>query len=102
MNFDELTKAINVLGLTERVSMKEIKARHRALVKEHHPDAGGDDLERIRLVNEAYGVIMEYVTDYRFSFSEEEFYRQNPEERLRRQFEGDPLWGGLGVNGKGR
>ena len=28
-----------------------------------------------------------------FSFTEEEFYEQNPEEQLRRQFMDDPLWG---------
>lgn len=102
MNFDDLKNALAVLGLTERVALREIKARHRALVKEHHPDAGGDDLERIRQINEAYGMVMDYVADYRYSFSEEEFYRQNPEERLRRQFEGDPLWGGLGESVKRR
>lgn len=102
MNFNDLKNSLAVLDLTERVTLKEIKARHRALVKEFHPDAGGNDLERISLINEAYGIVMDYVTDYHFSFSEEEFYRQNPEERLRRQFEGDPLWGGLGAEGKGR
>lgn len=102
MTYDDLRISLAVLGLGERVSLREIKARHRALVKECHPDAGGEDMERIRLVNEAYRIVMEYVTDYRFSFTEDEFYRQNPEERLRRQFEGDPLWGGLEANGKGR
>ena len=31
---------------------------------------------------------------YAFSFSEDEFLNQNPDERLRQQFAEDPLWGG--------
>jgi hypothetical protein len=31
--------------------------------------------------------------DYRFSFAEEEFLEQNPDERLRQQFMDTPLWG---------
>jgi hypothetical protein len=36
---------------------------------------------------------IEYVESYRFSFSEDEFYEQNAEERVRMQFMTDPLWG---------
>jgi hypothetical protein len=36
---------------------------------------------------------MSYLQTYRFCFSEEEFYRQNPDERLRAQFANDPVWG---------
>ena len=97
MTYRELRSAIAVLGLGERASLKEIKSRHRELVKKHHPDAGPvDDPEQIRQVNAAYKVLVDYLADYRFSFDEEEFYEQNPEERLRRQFMEDPLWGGRG------
>jgi len=80
--------------LEERATLKEIKARHRQLVKRHHPDTGNvDDQETIRKVNAAYRVLLDYVAAYRYSFSEEELYEQNPEERLRRQFMDEPLWG---------
>lgn len=93
MTYDELHEALAVLGLSERASLREIKTRHRALVKQSHPDAGGADPDRIRAVNGAYRIVLSYVENYRFSFSEGEFYEQVPEERLRRQFSGDPLWG---------
>ncbi|HOP39990.1 MAG TPA: J domain-containing protein [Geobacteraceae bacterium] len=94
MTFAELQEALHVFGLGDRATLKEIRTRHRELVKRYHPDAGGGDCdERIRRINAAYKVIMEYVTSYRFSFAEDEFYEQNPEERLRRQFMDDPLWG---------
>lgn len=97
MTYRELRLALAVFGLEERASLRRIKERHRELVKRHHPDAGGDsDSDEIRKVNAAYRVLLDYVSGYRFSFGEEEFYEQNPDERLRRQFLEDPLWGGDG------
>ncbi|BCG49046.1 DnaJ-class molecular chaperone [Citrifermentans bremense] len=95
MTYADLQEALRVLGLGERASLTEIKARHRELVKRHHPDAGGSggDPDMIRRVNAANKVLQEYLAEYRFSFSEEEFYEQNPEERLRRQFMDAALWG---------
>ena len=95
MTFAELKAARQVLGVGERATIGEIKARHKALVKRHHPDAGNvSDPETIRKVNAAYRLMMDYVTAYRFSFAESEFYEQNPEARIRMQFADDPVWGG--------
>ena len=94
MTYSDLQEAVRVLGLKERSTMGEIKTRHRELVKRYHPDTGNaDDPVTIQKVNAAYRIIHDYITDYGFSFGEDEFYEQNPEERLRRQFMDDPLWG---------
>jgi DnaJ-class molecular chaperone len=94
MTFAEFQKALRVLGLGERATLKEIKSRHRALIKCHHPDTGNtEDPEIIRDVNAAYRVLMDYVSEYHYSFVENEFYEQNPEERIWMQFADDPLWG---------
>jgi len=94
MTYADFLEARIVLGLGERATLKEIKTRHRELVKRHHPDMGNsDDPETIRKVNAAYRVLIDYVTAYHFSFAEDEFYEQNPDERLMRQFMDDPLWG---------
>lgn len=94
MRYADLQEAIRVLGIGDRSSIREIKARHRELVKRHHPDTGNtDEPEMIRQVNAAYRVLLDYVSGYRFSFAEDEFYEQNPEERIRMQFADDPLWG---------
>jgi DnaJ-class molecular chaperone len=94
MTYADLLEARIVLGLGERAALKEIKTRHRELVKRHHPDTGNsDDPETIRKVNAAYRVLIDYVTAYHFTFTEDEFYEQNPDERLMRQFMDDPLWG---------
>ncbi len=94
MTYADLQESLRIFGLGERSSLGEIKARHRELVKRHHPDTGNsNDQEIIRKVNAAYRVLLDYVSAYRFSFAEEEFYEQNPDERLRQQFMDTPLWG---------
>ncbi|MBT0666126.1 J domain-containing protein [Geobacter pelophilus] len=94
MTYADLKEARRVMGLGERATLKEIKARHKELVKQHHPDTGNtNESEMIRQVNAAYRVILDYVTEYRFFFAENEFYEQNPEERIWQQFADDPLWG---------
>jgi DnaJ-class molecular chaperone len=97
MTYEQLRAALLEFGLGDRASLKEIKSRHRELVKQYHPDTGeSHDPEKIRRVNASYRVLLDYVTEYRFGFGEEEFYEQNPDERLRRQYMDDPLWGGRG------
>ena len=94
MTYADLQEALQILGLGDKISLREIKTRHRELVKRHHPDTGkADDQETIQWINAAYRILLDYVTEYRFSFTEEEFYEQNPDERLRQQFMDTPLWG---------
>jgi len=96
MTHQELKDALHLFGLHENdlLTIRRIKERHRALVKQHHPDHGAADPEMIRRLNEAHRLLMDYLQNYRFSFSQDEFYRQNPEEHLKRQFSWDPVWSG--------
>ncbi|MEJ2700459.1 MAG: J domain-containing protein [Desulfuromonadales bacterium] len=95
MTIAELHQALRIFNLPDRASLKEIKARHRALAKRCHPDTGqAADSDRLRQVNAAYRTLLEYCSEYRFSFSREEFFEQNPEERLRQQFAQDAYWKG--------
>jgi hypothetical protein len=94
MTYSDLQEALRVLRLGERATLKEIKTRHRELVKRHHPDTGAmGDPDMIRQVNAAYKTVLDYLSGYRFSFAENEFYEQDPEARIRMQFADDPLWG---------
>lgn len=97
MTYRQFREAIDVFGLGERATLQQIKARHRELVKTHHPDRGNaTNQDVIRSINSAHKLLMEYCSGYQFCFSEEEFLLQTPTERLKRQFGWDPVWGGPG------
>jgi DnaJ-class molecular chaperone len=92
MNFEDLEQARHTLGVPQRTTLSELKARHRDLVKRYHPDsAGGGDEERIRLINAAYRLLIDYCAGYRFDFGQEEYFEQSPEARLQDQFSQDHL-----------
>ncbi len=97
MTHAELKEALYLFGFHENdlLTIKRIKQRHRDLVKKAHPDLHQHaPPERMRQINEAARIIMDYIQSYRFSFSEKEFYRQVPEEHLRHQYSCDPIWAG--------
>jgi hypothetical protein len=93
----ELKEALGVFGWSERdaLTLAQVKRRHRDLAKGCHPDLKGErssvDMQRL---NAAAAILLAYLNSYRCSFTEEEFYFQNPDERLRMQFANDPVWGG--------
>ncbi len=95
MTHAELKAALAIFGYSERdeLTMAQVKRRHRDLSRKNHPDLQGD-AHAMQRINAAATILLAYLTDYRFSFREEEFYRQNPDERLRMQFSNDPVWGG--------
>jgi len=93
MTHAELKAALTVFGFFEHdlLSMAQVKQRHRELTRKFHPDLQGD-AEAMQELNSAASILLSYLRQYRFSFSEDEFYRQNPDELLRMQFATDP-WG---------
>jgi len=97
MTYADLVAALHCFGYSEHelLTISQVKRRHRELVKSHHPDLAGisEDTAMAR-INASAALLMEYLNSYRFSFSEDEFYRQNPDEQLRRQFAEDSIWGG--------
>jgi DnaJ domain len=53
-------KALNALGLESDADTSEIKARFKALVKRHHPDANGGDRsseDKLREIIQAYNYL---------------------------------------------
>lgn len=53
-------RALAVFELNEPVSLSDVKARYKELVKRHHPDAHGGDKaaeERLKVINQAYSTL---------------------------------------------
>lgn len=97
MTYADLVTALHLFGFNERdlLTISQVKRRHRELIKSHHPDLQGTSSAlAMSQINAAAALLMGYLNSYRFSFSEVEFYRQNPDERLRMQFAEDSVWGG--------
>jgi curved DNA-binding protein CbpA len=70
---DEIEEARQLLGLGETATLSEIKSAYRCLAQRHHPDKhGGTESDE----NE----IIDYCTDYRYSFRQEDVARVYPKE----------------------
>jgi DnaJ-domain-containing protein 1 len=54
------TKALAILGLAASAPFKMIKEKYRELVKQHHPDRNGGDVqaeERFKTISQAFHVL---------------------------------------------
>jgi DnaJ-like protein len=91
MTYHELQAAVATFGLSGTATVRDIRKRYRTLVKQFHPDTQSTTTSS--QINASYQILLEYGESFRFSFSLDEFLEQNPDERLRRQFADDPLWG---------
>ena len=73
-----LQNALEVMGLPQFVSFKEIKAKYHQLSKKYHPDICMDK-DKMREINSAYETLKNYIEEFRYSFDEDEINKQYPE-----------------------
>jgi len=98
INYKDVLNAKDILGLGERAGLTEIKGAYRTLCKKWHPDGrpkkdSARCHDRMKEINRAYRIILKFVEDYRYSFAKEDVVGSSPEERWKKQFGDDPLWG---------
>lgn len=96
--YEEINKARTILELGEKATLKEIKAAFRSQTKKWHPDKckkkdKKECHEKMKEINQAYKIIMKYIEDYNYSFSEDKVSEDSPEEHWRKRFGKDPTWG---------
>jgi len=97
----EIDQARRMLGLGERASMAEIKIAYRHMCKQWHPDVVTDKTvgtRKMKDINAAYRLLLEYCESYRFSFSPEEIESFDPEKWWSRRF-GDNIYSSSGEEG---
>jgi len=83
IKFKELKNAKKILGLPNKASLFEIREAYHELVQKYHPDkqidGNKDDLNRkMKELNKAYEILMEYCNHYKFSFDRKDFRGQFP------------------------
>ena len=89
-NFEEIDEARKLLGLRYTAKLKEIKSAYRRMSHRYHPDKKGadhstEDEETMKRLNHAYQLLMEYCSDYEYSFGEKDVARTYPvDEYIRR------------------
>ena len=95
-----LREAAELLGIRDRASQSEIRARYSELIKEWHPDVSRKDSAEshemtIRL-KEAYGLLIDYCMTRPVSFRLDDLEKglgQNPAGYWMDRFGDDPIWG---------
>jgi DnaJ-class molecular chaperone len=73
----------------EAATLKEIKQAYRQMAFRSHPDQAENDPEReerMKRLNWAYEVLMDYCVRYKYTFREEDVARAYPEEEYLRRY----------------
>ena len=97
----EIDQARKLLGLGERASIGEIKTAYRQMCKQWHPDVLADEETanvKMKDINAAYRLLLDYCEAYRFSFSAEEVESFDPERWWYQRF-GDNIYTSSGETG---
>ena len=84
-SINEIQKALDILYLPSMISNNDIKKQYHFLTKKNHPDIGGDE-KVMEELNYAYRLLMKYIEEFRYSFSEDEISKQFPGANYAEQF----------------
>ena len=80
IEFEDIERAKNILSIEDFASIKVIRSHYIELVKSNHPDKfPNSDKEKygdkIKEINNAYKLLMDYCENYDISFKIEDFLR---------------------------
>ncbi|MDO9041089.1 MAG: J domain-containing protein [Desulfocapsaceae bacterium] len=92
-----IDEARQLLNLSERATLGEIKRAYRQRCKQHHPDKVGDesagDAVIIRELTRSYDLLMRYCEQFRIPLVPGDGESIDPEDWWMDRFGRDPLWG---------
>ena len=80
IEYADKERAKGIFGIGETASMRTIRESYRKLMKSNHPDrfpAGDKETleEKVKEINNAYKILMDYCENYEISFRFEDFLR---------------------------
>jgi len=78
VSLSEFNKAVESLELLSLTSQEHVRKKYLKLSRKYHPDMEGGSTEKFQEIREAYEILVRYMENFRFVFSEEEFKQQNP------------------------
>ena len=78
VSLEEFKRAVESLELLSLTSKEHVRKKYLKLSRKYHPDMDGGSTEKFQEIREAYEILVAYMENFRFMFSEEEFKQQNP------------------------
>lgn len=78
VSLKEFQAAVESLELLSLTSREHVRKKYLKLSRQYHPDMEGGSTEKFQEIREAYEILVEYMDNFRFLFSDEEFKQQNP------------------------
>jgi len=78
VSLSEFQDAVKTLDLISLRTKEDVRKKYLKLSRKYHPDMEGGSTEKFQEIRQAYEVLVEYMDNFRFVFSDEEFKQQNP------------------------
>ena len=78
VSLSEFQDAIESLELLSLTTKENVRKKYLKLSRQYHPDMEGGSTEKFQEIREAYEILVEYMDNFRFTFTDEEFKQQNP------------------------
>ena len=74
----EFRAAVETLDLISLRTKEDVRKKYLKLSRKYHPDMEGGSTQKFQEIQKAYEILVEYMDNFRFLFSDEEFKQQNP------------------------
>jgi len=78
VSLQEFQDAVESLELLSLTTKEHVRKKYLKLSRKYHPDMEGGSTQKFQEIREAYEILVEYMDNFRFVFTEDEFKQQNP------------------------
>jgi DnaJ-class molecular chaperone len=78
VSLSEFQDAVESLELLSLTTKEYVRKKYLKLSRRYHPDMEGGSTKKFQEIREAYEILVEYMDNFRFTFTDEEFKQQNP------------------------